>query len=101
MSRNLVHFLIPEASRSFVTISSSEKPWSTGRLSSGVHKFLKVPPCGAELTLVLVMRAALCSPSEACPVITVSLPHLETISCLCLRQWLSGSVTLVAALCSG
>lgn len=37
---------------------------------------------------------------KACPVITMPTPHLETISCICLRQWLSGSVTLMAALSS-
>lgn len=40
-----------------VTVSSSEKSLSTGRLSSGIHKFLKLPPYAGELALVPVVSA--------------------------------------------
>lgn len=56
-----VPFCVFPATRSLtfldVTISSSEKSLSTGRLSSGIHEFLKLPPCPGELALVPVVSA--------------------------------------------
>lgn len=56
-----VPFCVLPATRSLpflpVTVSSSEKSLSTGRLSSGIHEFLKLPPCAGELASELEVSA--------------------------------------------